>query len=94
VSPRRIVDRPGDTRHDRLLARGQPRPTVDVGIGAELLDEIDGDLEALLALGDLQILRPDADGDRLTGDLVPLLRGQFELDIAEAQRRLPRPAPR
>ena len=49
---------------------------MDIGIGAELLDEIDGDLEPLV-VGDLQILRTDADSDRLTRDLVTLFYQEF-----------------
>ena len=49
---------------------------MDIGIGTELLDEIDGDLEPLV-VGDLQILRTDADSDRLTRDLVTLFYQEF-----------------
>ena len=49
---------------------------MDIGIGAELLDEIDGDLEPLV-VGDPQILRTDADSDRLTRDLVTLFYQEF-----------------
>lgn len=66
----------GNPRDNRRLTRSQSRPAVDIGIGAELLDEIDGDLEPLV-VGDLQILRTDADSDRLTRDLVTLFYQEF-----------------
>ena len=48
------------SRHETPLTASQPRPAVDVGVGTELLDEVDGDFEAVLGPG-AQILGPDAD---------------------------------
>ena len=76
----------GDPSHDRPLLAGQTRPPMHIGIGTEFLDEIDRDCEPVLALG-AQVLGTYPNGDRLTRDLPALVRGEFDLHIAEAQRR-------
>ncbi len=50
---------------------------VDHGVGAELLDHLDGEMgEAVAVFRQLHVLGPDAEGDRAPGDRRAQVRGQ------------------
>src|SRR5690606_20081709 len=95
------VDRLGQTRDvlrlgaddEALAAAVVSGVAVHIGLGAELLDEVDLDRDAAGGLGaELAVLGPDADGDllfgALTGGRVAHLAREREGDVAEQRAAL------
>src|SRR5215210_1170476 len=75
-----------DARDDVVVLAVDLGAAVDVSVGAELLDDVDGRLETLPGADEVHVLRTDADGDLAVAGLLRRLTGNGDLALAEPQR--------
>src|SRR5665647_3606056 len=69
-----------DTSDDRLdLTSGLGGRAIDVCVGAELLDDLDGDGQTLAVSGDGEVFRTDTEGD-----LLARIRQEGAVDLVDA----------